>query len=296
MAFKLNDIDIYSTYGILAGKSSGGNISLEGCFSLPARIGDCLYDWGDENGVEGYTDSDDIMFGGRELVFNGIILGNNFDLYYKLKKFYNAIYAFTDLVVFSTPYGDFTVQVISVEETHNYGGCWLKIRMREPVVDLTGGVLPETGRCHYTIDDIPTPNFGLRVGKSDKVFDLPEIKEQYFTKYGQEGYQIVYHRNKTLTLDGLIVATTFSDFTDKIKALYLAFSSEGERVVKKNNEISISCFAKDGFSVTDVNVFTNLVAAKFSIELVVTGIIEGAELLYEDEDYAITENEFNILI
>ena len=293
--YKLNDIDLFS-YGIRAGKPSSGNVAIEGCYSMPSRIGECFYDWGDQDGIEGFTAADDIMFGGRNLVFNGIIIGNNFDLYYKLKAFYAAIALFSDLVTLSTPYGDYSVQITSVEETHNTGGCWLKINMREPVVDLTGGTLPATGTGAYTIDDIPFHSFGLHIGKSDKVYNLPELKEQYFTKYGQEGYQMVYHKNRVLTLDGIIVASSVTEFTTNIKNLYLAFASTGERLIKKNNEVFISCFAKDGFEVKDLMVFDNLVIGKFSMELMVTGFTDGRKLLYENGDYTIAENELFILI
>ena len=289
--YKLNDIDL-TTYGILAGKPSSGNVAIEGCYSMPSRTGDCYYEWPDS--LEGFTAADDIMFGGRNLVFNGIIISNNFDLYYKLKAFYAAIALFSDLVVLSSPYGDYSVQITSVEETHNTGGCWLKINMREPVVDLTGGTLPATGIGAYTIDDIPFHSFGLHIGKSDKVYNLPELKEQYFTKYGQEGYQMVYHKNRVLTLDGIIVASSVAEFTTNIKNLYLAFASTGERTIKKNNEVFITCFAKDGFEVKDLMVFENLVVGNFSIELMVTGfMVNGDEYLLatEDDELIIDEDE-----
>jgi hypothetical protein len=110
--YKLNDIDL-TTYGILAGKPSSGNVAIEGCYSMPSRTGDCYYEWADS--LEAFTAADDIMFGGRNLVFNGIIISNNFDLYYKLKAFYAAIALFSDLVVFSSPYGNYSVQITSVE-------------------------------------------------------------------------------------------------------------------------------------------------------------------------------------
>lgn len=293
--YKLNGIDL-TTYGIIGSMVSPSNISVSGCFSMPKRTGDCFYEWGDENGVEGYTDADEIMFEGRDITFNSILLVNNFDLYYKLKVLYTDIATFTDLVVFSTPYGDFNVQVIDVIETHNTSGSWVTIRMREPVVDLSGGTLPSTGSGSYTIDDIPFTSFGLYVNKSDKAFNLPELKEQYFTKYGQEGYQIGYHKNRTLTIDGTIMADDTDAFLINIKNLYLAFSSEGEREIKKNNEVRLKCFATEGFEVSEVMVFNNVVIGRFSIELIVTDFVDGRYLLLENEDYVNTENELFILI
>jgi hypothetical protein len=132
------------------------------------------------------------------------------------------------------------------------------------------------------------------VSKSDKAFNFPELKEQYFTKYGQEGYQMVYHKNRVLTLDGIIVASSVAEFTTNIKNLYLAFASTGERLIKKNNEVFISCFAKDGFEVKDLMVFETLVVGKFSMELMVTGfMVNGDEYLLatEDDELIIDEDE-----
>ena len=299
MAYLLNDIDILSTYGIYVGVIDNSNIGLSGWCDLPSRSGECFYDWGDENGIQPYVEEDDIMFNGRDLVLSGLILGSNFDLYFKLNKFYSAINAFTDLVVLSTPYGDFNVQILNIEEEHIFGACKLKISMREPIVDISGGEMPSVGEDNYSIDNIPMRNFGLYVENSKSPYDLPELKEQYFTKYGMEGFQIVFRKNNTMTINGNIMANNLSSFKQNILNLYFIFSSTGERTIKKNNETYINCFAKDGFSVTDIMIFDTIVIGKFSIELIVinnitadsgqyqTAVVRGGQI-YISNDYGNT--------
>jgi hypothetical protein len=296
MAYLLNDINLFTTYGIYAGVLNGSNICLSGWCDLPSRMGDCFYEWGDDNGVEAYVDDDDIMFNGRDLSLKALILGTNFDLYFKLKKFYSAIKAFTDLVVLSTPYGDFNVQILNVKENHIFNACELTISMREPIVNISGGELPLEGTGFYSIDNIPMQNFGLYVNSSESAYDLPDLKEQYFTKYGVEGIQMVFRKNNTVTINGTLMANNLVSFKQNIKNLYFIFSSSGERIIKKKNEFSINCFAKDGFSVTDIIMFNNLIIGNFSIELMITSFNNGDRLLYENANYVTTENGVYILI
>jgi hypothetical protein len=271
MAYLLNSVNL-TTYGITAGQAPGSNIAVQGCFDLPERIGDTHHIWDDDNTVEPYVAADEIFFAGRDIKFYGTIVGNNFAINTYLDAFYTAIKAFTTLVTFSTPYGDFSVQVKDVKTKKYNGALSLEIAFREPVVTLTGGSLPATGVKAYTIDGIPMSSFGLYVTKPEEIHDLPEIKSQYFTKYGAEGYQIVKRKANTLEIDGFLMATSLSDFQTKIKALYLAFSSSGLRYIKLNNEKIVVCFATTGFNVSNVSISASLVMARIRISLPVTQV------------------------
>src|SRR5574343_156699 len=121
MAYLLNSVNL-TTYGITAGQTPGSNIAVEGCFDLPERIGDTHHIWDDDNTVEPYVASDEIFFAGRDIKFYGTIIGNNFAINTYLDAFYTAIKAFTTLVTFSTPYGDFSVQVKDIK-TKKYNGA-----------------------------------------------------------------------------------------------------------------------------------------------------------------------------
>jgi hypothetical protein len=282
MAFTLNSVDL-TTYGITAGQAPGGNIALTGCFDLPSRIGDTHHVWDDDNTIEPYTAADEIFFGGRDIKFYGHIFGTNIAIFTYLDAFYTAIKAFTGLVTFSTPYGDFSVQVKDIKTKKYTGALSLEITFREPVVTLTGGSLPVAAANAYSIDGIPMSSFGLYVSKPDELLDLPEIKEQYFTKYGAEGYQIVKRKANTLEIDGFMMATSLSNFQTKIKALYLLFSKALTRTVILNYEKTIACFAIDGFKVDSVHLLSGLVVAKFKISLLCVSIwgsttYEGPEI------------------
>lgn len=294
MSYKLNGVDL-STYGILAGVG-GGNIAVEGCWDLPKRTGDTYYAWGDEDGIEPYVEASDMLYAGRDITFNGVVPVNNFDLYYKLKPFYAAVNAASGLSIFETPYGTYNVNVVNIDEQHTYGAGTVKINMREPVVSLTGGSYPASGDAAYTIDGIPTYSFGLYINGSDGAYELPSLKEQNFTKYGTEGFQVTRRGHNELSMKGYVFASDMTDFDSKIKALYLAFASSGKRIINKNNEVIVECFAVDGFSVKNVFVANGLVTSEFEIKLIITSFLEGDSLLYEDTDYVVTEDSENIIV
>ncbi|MEL7586665.1 MAG: hypothetical protein AAGU19_08110 [Prolixibacteraceae bacterium] len=291
-AYKLNNVDL-ETYGILPGMADG-SIAVSGCFDLPARTGETYHEWDDEDGIEPYVDADEIFFAGRDLVFRGLIREGRDEVYYQLKQLYDAIAAFTAPVAFETPYGTFDVLVSSISPTHYNGLTEIEVKFREPVVDLTGGVLPATGSGQYTIDDIPFESFGLVVGAQKDRTALPDSKTQYYTKHGSEGYQITKRKAKKLTLTGFVRGNNLVDFISKVKALYLLFSSSGLRTLNLNNEIEIECFATNGFKVTNVYL-SGSVLASFSIELLISTDAFYMLLTYAGDEI-LTFDENNIII
>lgn len=254
MPYYLDSIDL-ATYGIVPGHQPESNISLKGCFDMPARIGDTYYEWADEDGIEPYVEDDEIFFGGRDIYFVGAIFGTRTQINDYLDTFYTAIEAFTDLVTFSTPYGDFDVQVKNVSVEYLDGAANINIVFREPVVDLTGGTLPATGSSENTIDGIPFTSFGFYLSGTKDINSLSEMKEQHFTIDGAEGFQMTTRQGKSFDLNGFLVATNLADYLSKIKALYLLFSSEGTRSVIVNNQDPVECFLKDGFKIAGVYIF-----------------------------------------
>ena len=128
--YKLNSVDL-ADYGILPGQISDSNIAMSGIFDLPARSGTCFYEWAES--IEPYVDADEIFFSGRDLSFAGIILGSVSEIKDKLRTFYSAIGLFSDLVIFSTPFGDFSGYVKSIAPEVSNGGCKFTLMFREPV-------------------------------------------------------------------------------------------------------------------------------------------------------------------
>lgn len=295
MAFLLNSVNP-TTYGITAGQAPGGNVALQGCWDLPKRIGDTHYVWDDDNTIEPFVASDDIVFEGRDITLYGSIIGTRPVINDYLKALYTAIEAFTTLKTLSTPYGDFSVQVTSVIPKYFNGACSVVIHFREPVVDLTGGSLPAIATGVYTIDRRTFASYGLYFEGDDTYSQLPELKDQRFTKYGAEGYQITKAKNKTFELNCLLMASSLVDFTAKVKALYLLFKSADIRNIKLNDQVEIDCFAVDGFMISDVMIMSNAVYAKFRASLMCFSVNYIHELSTAVGDIVTDESGVTILI
>ena len=136
-------------------------------------------------------------------------------------------------------------------------------------ISINRDELQGAGTSDYLIDRYDMSNFGLYISSIKDIDNLSELKSQFYTKYGSEGYQIVDRKNKVLLLNGFIIGNSISDFNVKIANLTLLFATEGLRSIKLKDEDLIQCFAKDGFTVEKVMVFNNLVAGIFSIGLTI---------------------------
>ncbi len=272
MAYTLNSVDLTTTYGITPSHAPGSNIAMEGCFDMPQRTGTTYKDWGDNDGVEPWVGANDIMFGGRDIVFSGFLTGTVSAINTKLQTFYTAIDAATGLSIFATPYHSASGYIKSVIPEHLPGGCTVKMTFREPAVALTG-TLPASGTSGaYTIDNIPFSSFGLYLSKAERLHDLPENKEQYFTKYGQEGCQIVKRKNKMLEMNGFVTGSTLTNFITNVKALYKVFSSSGTRTIVLDTIVTVVCFATEGFKIDNIHYSNVGVIARFHINLMVKSV------------------------
>lgn len=279
MSYTLNSYDLLTKYGIQAGHAPSSNVSLQGAFDMPARIGVTSHDWGDEDGIEPFSASGDIFFGGRDINLHGSIPGSNSVLNANLKTFYDDIQAVTGLNTLSTPYGDYNVIVRKVDPEYLPGGASVSIQFREPIVDLTGGTLPASGMSDNTIDESPFISFGIYLSEAKELHSLPEMKEQNYTSHGLEGYQITKRKNRVLEFSGFIIGSSLADFQSKIKALYTIFSSPGLRTIKINAEISVSCFATSGFTVDNVYIYNNGMAGMFKINLQVISVTNLIQII-----------------
>ena len=294
MAYLLNNISL-STYGITPVHAPDSNISVQGCFDLPARTGNCYYSWGDSDSVEPYVASSDLFFAGRDIVFSGALFGTRQQCASNLQTFYNAISAASGLSVFETPYNSASGYVKSIIPEMQNGAAKIQMTFREPVVNLAG-TLPAVGSSNYTIDSIPFSSFGLYLSKAETLFNLPELKEQNFTKYGSEGYEIVKRQNKTLDFSGFITGNSITDFQNNVAALYKLFSSTGTRNIKINDEINVDCFATEGFKVDNIYLYNNLMIANFKISLMAVSVNAINYLLTANSEYILTANNEYILI
>ncbi len=298
MSYLLNTKDL-SLYGLYPSHAPDSNISLEGCFSMPVRIGDTHYVWAEEDYVQPFVDSDELFFAGRDITLYANMFGSKVDINSNLRVLYDDIKAFTDLVTLSTPYGDFSVYVqnIDVELIGRVTkAAKIVIRFREPVVTLAG-TLPATGTSLFTIDSIPLSSFGLYVS-SDSLNSFPSLQEQFFTKYGSEHYQVCRRGESAVLINGFVTASSVENFKTNVSNLYKLFSSSGERSLKVIHPVTIKCFAKNGFNISNVFVFDNLVIGNFNIELTKSSSTDEGfyYLVTEDSEYVLTEGTDKILI
>ena len=293
MSYLLNSVNI-STYGITPGHASGSNISLSGCYSMPKRSGKCFHSWDEYDSIEPYTETSEIFFAGRDIIFTGSIFGTVPVITAYLKLLYDAIDAFSDLITFATPYGSFSVLVKSITPRMINGAASIEIVFRELVVTLSG-TIPAVSDSNYTIDGRPFSSYGLYLSKAEALHDLPEMKEQFFTQYGSEGYKITNRQNKTLDFNGFIIGSSLADFQSKVSALYKCFSSSGTRNIKINNEINIDCFDTEGFIIDNI-LINGEVIANFKASLVCYSVNYLNYLLTEAGEYILTESDEYILI
>lgn len=133
MMYKLNDIP-FEDYGILPGRVPGEGIAVKGIFDLPKRIGDIEHVWDDADGPEPFVEADEIFLAGRDIQFQGIIIGFESLINSYLTTFKSAISAFNNTVPFQTPYGTVCVLVKKHSVKHYNGGAIITIDFREPIV------------------------------------------------------------------------------------------------------------------------------------------------------------------
>ena len=272
MAYLLNNIDITQNYGIIPSQVDGGNIALRGCFDFPSRIGDISHEWGDENGSEIYSASGDLFWGGRDITFAGLVTGARPDIYDALKTLYTAVSSATGLMVFSTPYGDFSVYPKIAEPTHYRDISKLRIEFREPVPVLTGGTIPATTSNPYMIDGIPMSSFGLYTSDYEGVIILPEMKEQNFTRIESEGYKITRRKAGKVEFSAWLIAANLTAFKANVKNLYALFASAGERTFTLNNQVILVGVPVDGFKIDGIRVADGVVIGGFKCDITITSI------------------------
>jgi hypothetical protein len=128
--YKINNIPL-TNYGIQPSFVQGEGIAMKGIFDLPKRIGDTDYSWAEENSLEPYVDADEIFLEARALEFAGIMLGTKFEVQNNLAQFKTLVDGFTDLVLFETPYGSFSVQVKNIIAKQLHGVTSIRIMLSE---------------------------------------------------------------------------------------------------------------------------------------------------------------------
>lgn len=252
--YKLNHFDLGSL-GFIAGKQSGSNIALSGCFDMPARIGKAFHSWADESGIEPYVSASDMQFGGRSLSLAGYIYGENrTDCKQKATSIFSLIDSFTDLVPLTCKWGTYQVYVNEPILGSFLGDQVLKItfNFREPLVEMNG-LNPGPNGSSSGIDGISFKDLGgVLISSGGNEFSRAAPKSQNGSIWGREAYQITKTEMKEFSLKLFIDQPDLSSFRNKVSSLTALFSAPGIRTLMLESGSRIRFFVKDGFKISNV--------------------------------------------
>ena len=112
----------------------------------------------------------------------------------------------------------------------------------------------------FTINGIDAQSMGLYISTTDGLNLLSESKEQFYTAYGYEGYQLTKRKGNDYEINGFIIADDMADFLWKTAALYALMSNTGLRNITDNKGNSFSAFCKDGYEIDKVYVYDQVFA------------------------------------
>jgi hypothetical protein len=286
--YKLNNINL-SEYNLMPSQAPGSHLAIEGFLDFPKRIHKTGHSWGDRNGIEPYVSSGEIFFGGRDIVFYGLVKGNDRDeAHNNLMELYDMLDQVDELVTLECDWGTFQVLVFGEIQVSYLGGglCTVRIPFREPEPDLSGGALPLSSDPN-SINGIDGVDFndlgfqllafeqlGIRATSMSGQYNRPRPKPGEFISYGKEGYQVTKTEAREYQIKGAISTDTWAELESIVKGLYNLFKQPGARVLYiKNDKIRLA-FCREGF-----RVFNILGGSKWdaTVEINLTEAEEAAE-------------------
>ncbi len=268
--YKLNGTPLAS-FNVRAAQHRPSTMALRGAWDMPARIGKTYHDWGNDKGVEPYVASDEIRFAGRDLDLLVYIKAHNKNN--ALRKAYELFAdmdLYTDVVALeSDKYGSWNVYVRDAIKADylRYGWCLVTIPFREPIVDLTGSIPTSDNYSGQGIDGINFSDLGLRVLSVANSFDRPQPKQLETIAYAHEPYRIAPTGIREITVKAVIITPDYESFMAKIRGLYALLSKPGLRFITLSDGALRDFFVKDGFSVSNVRVASNMVSALVELRI-----------------------------
>ena len=135
-----------SAFGFVAGHAPGSNLALSGAWDLPRRTGECYHTWQEENGVEPYVDTEDMIFGPREIRLTGSIFSENRALFRdRLEAFRTFIQALPAEFELRCRWGRWRVNRRPKATVEVKALCAARITLvfHEPAPDLSGTEPPQ---------------------------------------------------------------------------------------------------------------------------------------------------------
>jgi len=288
----LNGQNMQDQFGIIPAKAPSSNIALEGAWDMPARIGKTHHIWHDDNSLEPYLRADEIFFGGRDLSFHFFVkAADRRTAVLKLYKMYDFINSFTGPAPFSSiNFGSYDV-VVNNEIKIDYigsGMCKGVLTMREPVVNMNGGIPPADGDGASSIDKISLSTLGWEVVSMTDQYGRPAAKSTEVTAYGYEGAKVAKVGHRTINLELVTQKNGYTfDFLPTIKTLMALLAAPYARTLAHNG-ITREVFAKDGFKVTMLYKNGEQYTAKVMIPLTEIRVLETWNLLTDNQGNTLT--------
>jgi hypothetical protein len=318
--YKINDI-LLSDYGISPAKANGTNLALSGFLDMPARLGKTFHSWGDEHGIEPYVAASEINLGGRTLTFNGLLKAiDRADAIAKIQVLENAISNFTGLVVFLTPFSRHDVYVKEAIQVAYLGDGWasISLKLQEPFISFGNAILtsdgdtitdsdnnailfavapmsgPEAGI--YTIDGLAFGSFGAFLRQSNGLLNSAATKEQEFTSYQTEGYQLTKRQANEIEIDLVFKAESFAGLKSNIADFQNLLTAPGLRFLNVDG-YNRSCFVIDGFTVQGIFVLDGISIALLSVSFLMASALEITlkQILTSDGDLILTSDSDALL-
>lgn len=287
-----------SDFGFVPGHAEGSNIALSGAWDMPKRLGDCYYTWQDRDGVEPYVEAEDMVFGARAIRLTGtIIAADRLRFRERLEAFHAFITSLPAVFELRCAWGVWAVNCKAETRIEVKGTCagFVTLVFNEPTPDVSGtwprqwilatGVWNGRGewvdgKLWYVpanpygdrtdIDEWLWESFGLALSAVDDASVIPAARGIKVTQPVRETLYAPGGREpRSLTLSGWVSAADMTEFGERVRSLYWLFGSAGLRELHHHGRI-YSCFATEGFSLTDIQK-RDKVFAKFKIKLLESG-------------------------
>lgn len=264
--YSLNNIPLIN-FGITPGRVDASNIAVSGMLDMPARIGKIFHDWTGSPGVEPYVLASEIKHGGRTITFSGFLQGENREnAAAMLQTFYRELDSFTALVPFTTPWGSHMVHIREKAEAIHLQPGFIKIELQfdEPVVPNASAmpVGDETMRAHF--DGVALASLGMFLSGVKNHLNRPKAKDQQFTAYQNQGFQITPVEVSEFELELVAAADNYETLAGNIKSLQKLLSAPGLRTINVD-KTHRQVFNTKGFKVASLKVSDSYAVCKIQL-------------------------------
>jgi len=239
MAYSIDSTD-FSTYNLRI-------LSCMGALDFPKRIGDIEYNWGDSNGIEAYTDADELFFDGRKITLKAYYYGSS--LMSDLETFISTYKGAS--VSLETTFGTFTVKLQAINgesilrpESHAILVIefWQKDVTINSAPVATGGTGITLGGFDFFVD------FGLNVKSVSGLYDIPNFSPRQLTYQNIPEDLSQYRNPRSIRVELNGSFTSVAALISAVNNLMYMVCSAGMKTLSYRGN-SFTCYFADGASV-----------------------------------------------